>query len=778
MDSPIDESDLGSLSHRRTSLEVEREGNRKGSPSLCLLLAAFLVHPALRRLQIQLQMGHPKPRADIEIGNQRQTPAIRRRHTEAEEQKMQHNKGRTKGLREGRSESIRMETKRKIAQCKGERSCPLFSGNPPPHMSKKRERGRKNNHLTLANEVAGLARILARPLRADEDSRTGKSGTRHLLNKTKNKAIPCPREKLVMIAMNAALEDVYKKQKNPKKTLSILILLWRQGRLPLELYVTTVLYGLGKSPKLQERKIELALIGKDGTMQDALIGKRLSLDLTFPIGFDCDFMKAFIEESKESTQTRAEKGGLNVETRQLRIVTPIMLGLRANRAQYKRMELNLPLKKSICLTQAFRSHFLLKEDWKKLKFYDGKESKELELGSRYLCDKEFRYLRTVRVTVAVYRGFHSKLITLLLPTFQHRAGVRLYTSCYHLAESYVFNKQSLPPGMCRFPNQKIGEHPFSQSYGVILPSSFDMVLSSALVYSICSPMSVWGTVAKLRREFRLLKRQSRRATRPGRTSELLRFLQKMAVPSPPPGCHRSVTSFSTKKPAISDLGWPFTPSHKSSSYFATYVGSVLQGLLELSSTCSWLDRSVSGQIGRTRRFHLWKSPIPNGLSCCSHFLAGPSCKRYVVPSTDCSQQILGYVRFDNQSIERDRLIVIGFVLDFVEFISFTFCDKEMILVIETSWNSLIPLSRGSFDVLVGMDRLSKRKFGIVCHEKVVRIPLEGDEILRVHGERTQGVVKTLMNTKVDEPKLSDIAVVRDFIDVFPEDLSMTTAMTS
>ncbi|GJW18078.1 hypothetical protein Tco_0025514 [Tanacetum coccineum] len=69
-----------------------------------------------------------------------------------------------------------------------------------------------------------------------------------------------------------------------------------------------------------------------------------------------------------------------------------------------------------------------------------------------------------------------------------------------------------------------------------------------------------------------------------------------------------------------------------------------------------------------------------------------------------------------------------------------------------------------------MDWLSKRKFVIVCHEKVVRIPLEGDEILRVHGERTQGVVKTLMNTKVGESKLSDISVVRDFIDVFPEDL--------
>ncbi|GJX16357.1 hypothetical protein Tco_0217189 [Tanacetum coccineum] len=77
-----------------------------------------------------------------------------------------------------------------------------------------------------------------------------------------------------------------------------------------------------------------------------------------------------------------------------------------------------------------------------------------------------------------------------------------------------------------------------------------------------------------------------------------------------------------------------------------------------------------------------------------------------------------------------------------------------------------------------MDRLSKRKFGIVCHEKVVRIPLEGDEVLRVHGKRTQGVVKTLMNTKEGESKLSDISFVRDFIDVFSEDLSMTTTRVS
>ncbi|GJR59249.1 hypothetical protein Tco_1501411 [Tanacetum coccineum] len=70
-------------------------------------------------------------------------------------------------------------------------------------------------------------------------------------------------------------------------------------------------------------------------------------------------------------------------------------------------------------------------------------------------------------------------------------------------------------------------------------------------------------------------------------------------------------------------------------------------------------------------------------------------------------------------------------------------------IVRNPWSSLIPLSRGSFDVIVGMDWLSKRKFVRVCQEKVVRIPLEGNEILRVHGERAQGVVKTLMKTKLN-----------------------------
>jgi hypothetical protein len=67
-----------------------------------------------------------------------------------------------------------------------------------------------------------------------------------------------------------------------------------------------------------------------------------------------------------------------------------------------------------------------------------------------LPDKEFRYLRTVIVTAAVYWGFGSKLrLHLPLPlTFQHRAGVSPYTSPCGFAETCVFAKQSLGPFYC------------------------------------------------------------------------------------------------------------------------------------------------------------------------------------------------------------------------------------------------------------------------------------------------------------------------------------------
>src|SRR6185437_7930198 len=86
-------------------------------------------------------------------------------------------------------------------------------------------------------------------------------------------------------------------------------------------------------------------------------------------------------------------------------------------------------------------------------------------GSRYairagrnLPDKEFRYLRTVIVTAAVYRGFDSELAPLLL-TFRHRAGVRPYTSSCDFAEPCVFSKQSPPPLLCPPPLVAHGRGP-------------------------------------------------------------------------------------------------------------------------------------------------------------------------------------------------------------------------------------------------------------------------------------------------------------------------------
>ena len=65
-------------------------------------------------------------------------------------------------------------------------------------------------------------------------------------------------------------------------------------------------------------------------------------------------------------------------------------------------------------------------------------------AGRNLPDKEFRYLRTVIVTAAVYWDFDQGLSPHQL-IFQHRAGITPYTSSFDFAECCVFNKQSQPP---------------------------------------------------------------------------------------------------------------------------------------------------------------------------------------------------------------------------------------------------------------------------------------------------------------------------------------------
>ena len=48
------------------------------------------------------------------------------------------------------------------------------------------------------------------------------------------------------------------------------------------------------------------------------------------------------------------------------------------------------------------------------------------------------------------------------------------------------------------------------------------------------------------------------------------------------------------EPAISKLDWNFSPIHKSSPHFSTYVWFGPPRCLTTASTCSWIDRLVSG----------------------------------------------------------------------------------------------------------------------------------------------------------------------------------------
>ncbi|GJU83272.1 putative reverse transcriptase domain-containing protein [Tanacetum coccineum] len=102
---------------------------------------------------------------------------------------------------------------------------------------------------------------------------------------------------------------------------------------------------------------------------------------------------------------------------------------------------------------------------------------------------------------------------------------------------------------------------------------------------------------------------------------------------------------------------------------------------------------------------------------------------------------------------------------------------------------LMPIKLGSFDVVIGMDWLSKYHARIICDEKVVHIPIDGETLI-IRGDRSktrlnliscikteryisrgcQVFVAQVMEKKSDEKRLKDIPVVREFPEVFPEDL--------
>ncbi|XP_071695178.1 uncharacterized protein [Rutidosis leptorrhynchoides] len=104
--------------------------------------------------------------------------------------------------------------------------------------------------------------------------------------------------------------------------------------------------------------------------------------------------------------------------------------------------------------------------------------------------------------------------------------------------------------------------------------------------------------------------------------------------------------------------------------------------------------------------------------------------------------------------------------------------------------NLIHVELGIFDVIIGMDWLSKNHVDIACAEKAIRIPLANGETLVVQGDKSgtklniiscmkaqkclrkgcQFILAHVKEIESEEKRLEDVPVVKDFPGVFPEDL--------
>ncbi|GJT26650.1 putative reverse transcriptase domain-containing protein [Tanacetum coccineum] len=111
---------------------------------------------------------------------------------------------------------------------------------------------------------------------------------------------------------------------------------------------------------------------------------------------------------------------------------------------------------------------------------------------------------------------------------------------------------------------------------------------------------------------------------------------------------------------------------------------------------------------------------------------------------------------------------------------------------------LMPIPLGSFDAIIGVDWLTKHHGVIICDEKIVRVPF-GREMLIFQGNGNNRKRESRLNIisctkaqeylskgcdvflahittkgaedKSEEKRLEDVPIVRDFPEVFPEDLS-------
>ncbi|GKE18365.1 putative reverse transcriptase domain-containing protein [Tanacetum coccineum] len=81
---------------------------------------------------------------------------------------------------------------------------------------------------------------------------------------------------------------------------------------------------------------------------------------------------------------------------------------------------------------------------------------------------------------------------------------------------------------------------------------------------------------------------------------------------------------------------------------------------------------------------------------------------------------------------------------------------------------LLPIELGSFDVIVRMDWMAEHRGEVVCYEKYIRIPTQkyidqGCQVFLIQIMKEE-------ETEIPERRIKDVPIVRDFLEVFPEEL--------
>ncbi|KAI3684706.1 hypothetical protein L6452_33931 [Arctium lappa] len=161
----------------------------------------------------------------------------------------------------------------------------------------------------------------------------------------------------------------------------------------------------------------------------------------------------------------------------------------------------------------------------------------------------------------------------------------------------------------------------------------------------------------------------------------------------------------------------------------------------------------------------------SGATC--SFVSNIFCKHFVTPISVLPDALVVEVANGDQVIIRDR-----------------FCDCTLEIDGNSFGVDLLPMAIGGFDVVIGLDWLSRYKADIFFSKKMIQVPLPRNGVVTIYGEKGKGsnpIISSLkarkflakgypsylayvVDAKKDKNSVGDVKIVQDYLDVFQEDL--------